>query len=158
LRRPPAPERQLDFLNIVRRRMVRRPREESMSKQKLLLAALAASLAVPPAFAQQSAITRTPLQTVDFPAGYSTISAVVAIAPGGCAGRHNHPGIESTYVMEGTLTLKFDGKPEQQVKAGESFQIGPGVIHDPCNTSAQPVKIVVYYVVEKGKPAASPAP
>jgi quercetin dioxygenase-like cupin family protein len=129
-----------------------------MSKEKLLLAALAASLAAPPAFAQQSAITRTPLQTVDFPAGYSTISAVVAIAPGGCAGRHNHPGIESTYVMEGALTLKVDGKPEQVFKAGDSLQIAPSVIHDACNQGTQPVKFVVYYVVEKGKPAASPAP
>src|SRR5262249_27335961 len=41
------------------------------------------------AFAQQSGIKRTPLQTVDFPAGYNVVS-VIAEIPSGCAGRHTH--------------------------------------------------------------------
>ena len=33
-----------------------------------------------------------------------------------------------------------------------------GVVHDAHNTSDKPIKLVGVYVVEKGKPLASPAP
>ena len=53
------------------------------------------------AFAQQSGIKRTPLQKIDFPAGYNTITAIAEIPAGGAAGRHTHPGVETGYVLEG---------------------------------------------------------
>src|SRR6266849_3084209 len=75
-------------------------------KKSLIIAAVVAPVAVVSAVAQQSAIKRTPLQTVDFPAGYNVVSAIAEIAPGNCAGRHTHPGVESSYVMEGGMVLK----------------------------------------------------
>ena len=44
------------------------------------------------AIAQQSGIKRTPLQKLDFPAGYNTITAIAEVPAGGAAGRHTHPG------------------------------------------------------------------
>jgi hypothetical protein len=44
------------------------------------------------AIAQQPAIKRTVLRSIDYPAGYTTVTAIVEIAPGTCAGRHTHPG------------------------------------------------------------------
>jgi quercetin dioxygenase-like cupin family protein len=127
-------------------------------KKSLIAAAVAAPVIAVTAFAQQSAIKRTPLQTVDFPAGYNVVSAIAEIAPGNCAGRHTHPGVESSYVMEGALLLKVEGKPDQTLKAGESFQVPPGTPHDACTVPGQVFKVLANYIVEKGKPLASPAP
>jgi quercetin dioxygenase-like cupin family protein len=129
-----------------------------MFKGTLVVAAVVAPIVVMSASAQQSGITRTPLQTVDFPPGYQTVSVIVEIAPGTCAGRHTHPGIETNYSMEGEIVLKIDGKPDQIVKAGSSGQFAPGLVHNVCNTSDKPFKALAVYVVEKGKPLASPAP
>lgn len=106
--------------------------------------------------AQQTGIKRTILRSIDFPERYTTVTAIVELAPGVCAGRHTHPGIDSGYVMQGDLTLKVDGKPEQTLKAGDSFETQPLVPHDACTGSG--AKLIDTYVVEKGKPLASPAP
>jgi quercetin dioxygenase-like cupin family protein len=129
-----------------------------MLKKSLIAAAIVAPVIAVSALAQQSAIKRTPLQTVDFPAGYNVVSAIAEIAPGNCAGRHTHPGAESTYVMEGAILLKVEGKPDQTFKAGESFQVPPNTPHDGCTVPGQTFKVLATYIVEKGKPLASPAP
>jgi len=129
-----------------------------MFKKALVIVAIVASAVVASAVAQQSAIKRTPLQTVDFPPGFNTVTAIAEIAPGNCAGRHTHPGIESAYVMEGAVLLKIAGQPEQTLKAGDSFQVPAGAPHDGCTVPGQVFKVLAVYVVEKGKPLASPAP
>src|ERR1700709_943672 len=75
-------------------------------------------------------IKRTPLQKIDYPEGYSTVTAIAEIPAGGASGRHSHPGAETGYVMEGELELVIDGKPPLKLKAGESYQIPEGVVHD----------------------------
>jgi quercetin dioxygenase-like cupin family protein len=49
------------------------------------------------------------------------------------------------------------GIPDQRFKAGDHIQIAPGVPHSGC-TMASPMKALVTFIVEKGKPFASPAP
>jgi quercetin dioxygenase-like cupin family protein len=129
-----------------------------MLKRVFFVAAVIAPAFLATAVAQQPTIKRTPLQTVDFPAGFNTVTAIAEVTPGNCAGRHTHPGIESTYVMEGAILLKVEGKPDQTIKAGESFQIPAGAPHDACAVAGQVFKVLGVYVVEKGKPLASPAP
>jgi quercetin dioxygenase-like cupin family protein len=110
-----------------------------------------------PAMTQQTQnIKRTPLRTVDFPPGFNTVAAIAEITAGNCVGRHTHPGIESSYVMEGDITIKIQGKPDQTMKGGESFEIPANTVHDACTASG--LKVLATYVVEKGKPLASPAP
>jgi quercetin dioxygenase-like cupin family protein len=127
-------------------------------KKSLIIAAAVAPIVVVSAMAQQPTIKRTPLQTVDYPPGFNVVSAIAEVAPGNCAGRHSHPGVESTYVMEGAVVLKVEGKPDQTYKAGESFQLPAGVVHDACTVPGQVFKVLATYIVEKGKPVASPAP
>jgi quercetin dioxygenase-like cupin family protein len=127
-----------------------------MFKKTLVIAAFTAPFLLGSVLAQQSGIKRTPLQTVDFPAGFQTVSAIAEVPAGGCAGRHTHPGVETTYVMDGDVTVKIEGKPDQKLKAGESFQIPVGAPHDACTTAG--MKVLAVYIVEKGKPLASPAP
>jgi quercetin dioxygenase-like cupin family protein len=90
--------------------------------------------------------------------GREAVVARVEVAPGGKAGRHTHPGDEISYIIEGETLLLIDGQPPRRVKAGESFVIPAGVVHDAHNDTSKPVKLVGVYVVEKGKPLASPAP
>src|SRR4030095_11098637 len=82
------------------------------------------------AIAQQSGIKRTPLQKLDFPAGYNTVTAFADAPAGGAAGRHTQPGAETGYVLEGELELVIDGKPPMKIKAGESYQNPQGASHD----------------------------
>src|SRR5947209_5827389 len=105
----------------------------------LLLATVIASMVAVSATAQQGGVTRTPIQTVEFPPGYQTVTIITEIAHGSCTGRHTHPGTESAYNLDGETILKVDGKPDQVVKAGSSFQLAPGVVHDACNMSGKPV-------------------
>ena len=108
------------------------------------------------ATAQQTGIKRTVIRTFDYPPGYTTITGIVELAPNTCSGRHTHPGIDSGYVMEGDFVLKIDGKPEQTFKVGDSYQTLPQEPHDACSVSGN--KLLDTWVMEKGKPLASPAP
>jgi quercetin dioxygenase-like cupin family protein len=125
-----------------------------------LLATVAAlTLAAGTLFAQASGLTRVMVGKGDVSVpGREAVIARVEVAPGAKAGRHTHPGDEISYVLEGEALLLVDGQPPRTVKAGESFVIPAGVIHDAHNESSAPVKLVGVYVVEKGKPLASPAP
>jgi quercetin dioxygenase-like cupin family protein len=102
-------------------------------------------------------IKRTPLQKLDFPAGYNTVTGIAEVPAGGAAGRHTHPGMETGYVLEGELELLIDGKPPLKVKAGESYQIPEGAVHD-AKAGEKPFKVLGVYVVKAGEPLAKPAP
>jgi quercetin dioxygenase-like cupin family protein len=110
------------------------------------------------AIAQQAGIKRTPLQKVEFPEGYNTVTGIAEIQPGGSAGRHTHPGIETGYVLEGEADLIIDGKPDLHLKAGDSYAIPAGAVHDARVHGDKPLKVLGVYVVDKTKPLASPAP
>jgi quercetin dioxygenase-like cupin family protein len=133
-----------------------------MKIQKL---AIVAALAVAAAagtwsvlYAQQPGFTRTTLQDQDL--SIKDRHAVVARAefiPGGAAGRHTHPGEELGYVVSGTLQLLVDGQPPRTIKAGEVFFVPAGIVHDGKNIGKGKAVVLATYVVEKGKPVASPA-
>lgn len=129
----------------------------------IVLAALApASLANAqqlPAMTQQTqTIKRTPLQKFDVPGtNFETVIGMAEIVPNVNIGRHTHPGPESGFMLDGDMVLMVEGLPDKTVKTGESYQVPPGAIHD-AKTGPQGAKIIATYVVEKGKPLASPAP
>ena len=108
--------------------------------------------------AQPSALTRTMVTKGDVSVpGREAVVAKVEVAAGGIAGWHTHPGDEISYVMEGEATLMIAGQSPRKVAAGEGFVIPAGVVHNAKNDGASAVKLVGVYVVEKGKPLASPA-
>jgi quercetin dioxygenase-like cupin family protein len=107
--------------------------------------------------AQQPQFTRKIMQDQELSA--PDRHAVVALAefiPGGAAGKHTHPGEELGYVLEGTLLLEVEGRPPQTLKAGDVFFVEAGKVHDGKNVGAGPAKVLATYVVEKGKPVATP--
>ena len=110
-------------------------------------------------FAQASGLTRTMVGKADVSVpGHEAVVARVDVAAGGRSGRHTHPGDEISYVLDGTLELLVDGAPPRVLKAGESFVVPAGVVHDAHNSGAEAVHLVGVYVVEKGKPLATAAP
>jgi quercetin dioxygenase-like cupin family protein len=114
--------------------------------------------ATPRGTQQGATIKRTPLQKFDVPGtNYETVIGMAEIVPNVNVGRHTHPGPESGYMVEGEFVLYVEDQPEKIVKAGQSYQIPPGAIHD-AKTGPSGAKVVAKYVVEKGKPLASPAP
>lgn len=112
-----------------------------------------------PAMTQQTAnIKRTSLQKFDVPGtNYETVIGMAEIVPNVNIGRHTHPGPESGFMLDGEMVLIVAGQPDRIVKSGESYQVPPGAIHD-AKTGPNGAKVIATYVVEKGKPLASPAP
>lgn len=114
-----------------------------------------AAIAVDGRPASAAGLTRTELKRTDGPAaGYETVAMLVEIDANFTIPRHTHPGIESTYVLEGSLLLQVDGQPERTYKAGEAFQVPPVTVHGGL-AGASPVKLIGNYIVEKGKPLAT---
>jgi hypothetical protein len=110
-----------------------------------------------PAPAAANNIKRTPLQDIDFPAGYHIVTVVAEIVPNVLAGRHTHPGVDTGYVLAGSGTLMIEGKPDQELKAGDSYAVPAGVPHD-VKSGPNGFKLMAAYIVEKGKAVATPAP
>ena len=109
-------------------------------------------------YAQQPGFTRKLLQDQDVSApGRHVVQALAEFVPGGVAGKHTHPGEEFGYIIEGTLELQIAGQPPRTLKAGDSFFVPAGLVHDGKNIGSGSAKVLATYVVEKGKPVASPA-
>ena len=122
-------------------------------------AALLFALLAPPVFAEEppAGIKRTPLQSIDFPEGYKTVTGLAEVLPGHASGMHTHPGIETGYVLDGEVLMIVEGQPDRTLKAGDSFVIPPGAKHDVKSIGSVPAKAISVFVVDKSKPLASPA-
>lgn len=117
--------------------------------------ALAASLSLT---AQDSPIKRTLLQRMDVGEGREAILGLAEIAPGGATGRHTHFGVETGYVLDGVTTLEVDGETPRQLKAGDSYKIPAGRVHNARNEGKAAAKVLATYVVDKDKPLATVVP
>jgi quercetin dioxygenase-like cupin family protein len=127
-------------------------------KKSVIATALVACALSGLVIAQQTGLTRVALQTNDLSApGREGIQARVEFDPGAMVARHTHPGEEMSVVLEGQLELRVDGQAPKIVKAGEAFFVPAGQIHAAVNSSNSKTKVLVTYVVEKGKPVATPA-
>ena len=122
-----------------------------------ILIATALVVAGTVAGAQAPGFKRTVVQQGDLSTpGREVVQALVEFQPSGSPGRHTHPGEEVGYIIEGTFTLEQGDKPAVTLKAGQGFIIPAGQVHNA--TSSGPGKILATYIVEKGKPLATPAP
>ena len=120
------------------------------------VAAEASAQGTPPA--ASSGVTRKILSKSDGPAaGYETLLVEATIEPGVVVGRHTHPGVESAYVLEGGFELPIQGQPTKMIKPGDAFQIPPETPHAGGKPPEAKSRLIITYVVEKGKPLASPA-
>ena len=124
------------------------------------IATLAASLSLP--LAAQTSFDATPVLTASRtitgqPLRLSKIrspevsSVLVEIMPGGESGRHKHPVSPHIYVIEGVVTIEFDGGKRKTFSAGEGFLEAVDTWHNARNLGKKPVKMLVVFFGEKGK-------
>jgi quercetin dioxygenase-like cupin family protein len=103
-------------------------------------------------------VTRKLLSQIDGPVpGYTTLIMDVTVEPGVPVARHTHPGVESSYVMEGGGgELPIEGQPTLIMKAGDAFQIPPETPHGGGKPADSKTRLLINYIVEKGKPLVKP--
>ena len=107
--------------------------------------------------APSGGVTRNILSKTDGPAaGYETLLVEAIIEAGVPVGRHTHPGIESAYVMEGGFELPIQGQDTRMLKPGDGFQIPANTPHAGGKPGTAKTRLIITYLVEKGKPLASP--
>jgi len=88
--------------------------------------------------------------------GREAVMAIVDLPPGSAEGRHTHPAEVFVFVLEGTITLENEGKPNATLKAGDTFTYAPGKFHQVINSGTSPAKLAAVFVAEKGKPLTTP--
>jgi quercetin dioxygenase-like cupin family protein len=126
-------------------------------KSRLIVVALALSAVAAGLVAQAPTFKRTLVQQVDLSVpGREAVTAVAEFQPGAVAGAHTHPGEEIGYVLEGTVLIERAGKPPVTLNAGQGFLIDAGSVHNATNKGSGVAKILATYIVEKGKPLATP--
>jgi quercetin dioxygenase-like cupin family protein len=69
---------------------------------------------------------------------------------------HTHPGDEVSYVVDGEIEIAVEGQAPLRLKAGQGFSVPAGKVHEARNPGNVPVHLIGVYVVEKGKPLATP--
>ena len=103
-------------------------------------------------------VSRKILSQSDGPApGYVTLLVAIEIEAGVTIGRHTHPGIESAYILEGGFELPIEGVPTRMYKPGDGFVVPAGTPHAGNKNGDVKTRVLSTYIVEKGKPLASPA-
>jgi quercetin dioxygenase-like cupin family protein len=89
--------------------------------------------------------------------GYVTLVVDIEIEPGVTIGRHTHPGIESAYMLDGGFDMPIEGQPTRAFKPGDGVVIPANTPHAGGKNGDKKSHLVSTYIVEKGKPLASPA-
>ncbi len=102
-------------------------------------------------------IQRTDLvqNDIDVP-GHEAIQVRVDFAPGASAPKHNHPGEEIAYVIDGVLEYQLDGQKPVTLKAGQSLFIPTGVAHSARNVGDGKASELATYIATKGSPLVVP--
>jgi quercetin dioxygenase-like cupin family protein len=107
---------------------------------------------------QQPGFKRTVIQERDLSIrGRQVVTAVVEFQPGATVGRHTHPGEEAGYILDGSIVLEQDGQAPVTLGAGKAFFIPAGTVHNATSSKSAPAHVLATYIVEKGKPIATPA-
>jgi quercetin dioxygenase-like cupin family protein len=123
----------------------------------IVLACAAIAYAATLVHAQAPAVKRTVLLQHDTSApGYEALLVAVEIPVGGREGRHTHSGTAMIHVTDGAITLDYDGKPTVTYKAGDSFFVDAGKVHEGINKGTVPSKAIATFIIPKGQPVTTP--
>jgi quercetin dioxygenase-like cupin family protein len=106
--------------------------------------------------AQAPGFKRVELQRHDIGStGREAVMTRAEFQPGAETPKHTHPGEEVGFVLEGELSIQFEDKPATRLKAGESFFVAAGQVHQGKNTAKRTTIVLSTYIVERGKPLAT---
>ena len=126
-----------------------------MKPMKLIL--MATFLTATAVGAQEPAFKRTVLQQGDLSDCRTRGRDRESRHPAGRLGRQAHtPGRRSRATSCRALCRSKSKGATKTVKAGEPFLIPAGKVHDAKNIGTGPAQVLATYIVEKGKPLATP--
>ena len=124
--------------------------KNGMAAVAVVLVAFAVS---PASSAQGPEVVRKVLMQHDLPMpGWSEALVAVEIPVGGREGRHTHPGPAIVHVQEGAITLDYEGQPTKTYKAGDTFYVDTGKVHEGINMRNVPARAIASFVTPKGQP------
>ncbi|CAM8622568.1 Cupin 2, conserved barrel [Acidimicrobiia bacterium] len=91
-------------------------------------------------------------QLLQYPTGSQAqvSSAILTIAPGVSTGLHKHDAPMYAYILEGTLTVTYDGGIVKEYSAGSAILEAVGTPHNGENKTDKPVKILVVNMGAEG--------
>ena len=111
-----------------------------------------------PSPVKSSTINRNVQQRADIPGtNLEVVLAATEISKEATVESHIHHNIVIVYVVEGEYWIQLKDQPRKILHAGESITVPANIVHQD-GASGKKVKLTAVYVVEKGKPLASPAP
>ena len=84
-------------------------------------------------------------QLLQYPGGSQAqvSSAVLTFAPGASTGMHKHEAPLYVYVLEGTITVTYDGGIVKNFSEGSAILEAVGIAHNGENKTDKPVKLLV---------------
>lgn len=91
-------------------------------------------------------------QLLQYPIGSQAqvSSAVLTIAPGVSTGLHKHDAPMYVYVLEGTITVTYEGGIVKEFTAGSAIIEAVGTAHNGENKTDTPVKLLVVNIGAEG--------
>lgn len=91
-------------------------------------------------------------QLVQYPIGSQAeiSSAVLTFAPGASTGLHRHDTPLYVYVLEGTITVTYDGGVVKEYSAGSAILEAVGTAHNGENRTDSPVRLLVVNIGAEG--------
>jgi quercetin dioxygenase-like cupin family protein len=130
------------------------------SSALLVLAVSAARAGSPPPEEGESAPPGLKLETLlsaplEGASGVEVIVSRVILPPNTSLPKHWHPGEEFAYVLEGTVTLWQEGKPDTQATAGDVIMVPLHQVHTAI-TGDEGAAVLVFRVHEQGQPERVP--
>jgi quercetin dioxygenase-like cupin family protein len=79
------------------------------------------------------------------------VVTTMEIAPGARLARHMHPFARYAYVLQGEVTVEYEGGQRQTFRAGDFIVEAIGAWHFGTNTGAVTLRLLVIDQVEAGK-------
>jgi len=91
-------------------------------------------------------------QLLQYPTGSQAqvSSAVLTFAPGASTGLHKHEAPLYVYVLEGTITVTYDGGVVKNYSEGSAILEAVGTAHNGENRTDKPVKLLVVNMGAEG--------
>ena len=118
----------------------------------LVVTSSASTPAVPPPGATRTVLLR---HAISVP-GYEELMVETEMPVGGREGRHIHPGTMFARVLQGTVLIEDEGKAPAVYKAGDTYFVDAGNVHEGINNGDVPVKILVTFIVKAGEVVTTP--
>lgn len=124
-----------------------------LSTAALLIATAALTSPVAHADDPTAGVSRTELQRLPAPTpGFEIVQTRFEIPVGKESGRHNHPGPEVGYIVQGDVDIIFDDRPTEHLHSGDPFLIPTGAIHNARNVGTVRTLMLSTYVFPADQP------